>query len=346
MTDQPPPPPPGNYPPPGGYPPPPPPQGGYPPPPRQGGYPPPPPQGGYPPPPPQGGYPPPPPQGGYPPPPPQGGYPPPPPQGGYPPATAPGYGGYGGAPQYNIGEGFSWAWNKFTNNAVPLIVSALIYGAIVGVIYGIMYGLMFALAPDAISSYESSEYGFEYSTSTSLGVASTIVLILGSFLIFLVIAAIQSAYIGGVLDIANGQQVTIGSFFKPRNIGNVILTTLIIGILVSIGYALCILPGLAVALLTIFSVLFVIDRNLSAIDGIKASFELVKANLVPVLLTWLALAAIVMVGAIVCGIGLIVAIPVAALLEVYAYRRLSGGEVAALNPQPLPPQQFGPPQQY
>jgi uncharacterized membrane protein len=109
---------------------------------------------------------------------------------------------------------------------------------------------------------------------------------------------------------------------------------------------LCILPGLAVALLTIFSVLFVIDRNLSPIDAIKASFELVKANLVPVLLTWLALAAIVMVGAIVCGIGLIVAIPVAALLEVYAYRRLSGGEVAALNPQPLPPQQFGPPQQY
>jgi uncharacterized membrane protein len=229
---------------------------------------------------------------------------------------------------------------------VPLIVSALIYGAILGVIYGIMYGLMFALAPDPISTYESSEYGFEYSTSASLGIASTLVLILGSFLIFLVIAAVQSAYIGGVLDIADGQPVSIGMFFKPRNIGNVIITSLIIAILASIGYVLCILPGLAVALLTIFSVLFVIDRNLSPIDAIKASFELVKANLVPVLLTWLALAAIVMVGAIVCGIGLIVAIPVAALLEVYAYRRLSGGEVAALNPQPLPPQQFGPPQQY
>jgi hypothetical protein len=40
---------------------------------------------------------------------------------------------------------------------------------------------------------------------------------------------------------------------------------------------------------------------------------------------------------------------VAILLQVYAWRRLSGGDVAALNPQPLPPQpppqQFGPPQQ-
>jgi uncharacterized membrane protein len=327
MTDQPPPPPPGNYPPP-----------------QQGGYPPPPPQqGGYPPP-PQGGYPPPH-QGGYPPPPPQGGYPPPQPQGGYPPATAPGYGGYGGAPQYNIGEGFSWAWNKFTNNAVPLIVSALAYAVIVGVVYGITYGLAFALAPDPVTSYETSEYGFEYSTSTSFGAASLVVLILGSLVMCVVIAAIQSAYIGGVLDIANGQQVSIGSFFKPRSIGNVIVATLIIGVLASIGYALCVLPGMAVALFTIFSIIAVIDRNLSAIDGIKASFEIVKANFVPVLLTWLALAAIVFVGALVCGIGLIVAIPVAALLEVYAYRRLSGGEVAALNPQPLPPQQFGPPQQ-
>jgi uncharacterized membrane protein len=324
MSDQP--PPPGNYPPPGGYPPPPPQRGGYPP-----------PQ--------QGGYPPPPQQGGYPPPPQQGGYPSPPQQGGYPPATTPGYGGYGGAPQYNIGDGFSWAWNKFTNNAVPLIVSALVYALIVGVVYGIMYGLAFALAPDPVSSYESSEYGFEYSTSTAFGAASLIVLILGSLVMFVVVAAIQSAYIGGVLDIANGQEVTIGSFFKPRSIGNVIIATLIIGIATSIGYALCILPGLAVALFTIFSIVAVIDRNLPAIDGIKASFEIVKANVVPVLLTWLALAAIVFVGALVCGIGLIVAIPVAALLEVYAYRRLSGGDVAALNPQPLPPQQYGPPQQ-
>ena len=339
MTDQP--PPPGNYPPPGGYPPPPPQRGGYPPP-QQGGYPPPPQQGGYPPP-QQGGYPPPPQQGGYPPPQ-QGGYPPPP-SGGFPPATAPGYGGYGGAPQYNIGEGFSWAWNKFTNNAVPLIVSALVYALIVGVVSGIMYGLAFALAPDPISSYESSEYGSEYSTSTSFGAASLIVLILGSLVMFVVVAAIQSAYIGGVLDIANGQEVTIGSFFKPRSIGKVIIATLIIGIATSIGYALCILPGLAVAFFTIFSIVAVIDRNVSAIDGIKASFEIVKANVVPVLLTWLALAAIVFVGALVCGIGLIVAIPVAALLEVYAYRRLSGGDVAALNPQPLPPQQYGPPQQ-
>jgi uncharacterized membrane protein len=248
----------------------------------------------------------------------------------------------------DIGEGFKWAWEKFTSNAVPLIVSTLIYGVIVGVLYGIMYGLGFALAPDSASTYNSYDGGFDYSTDASLGVGSLLVFIIGGILLFIVVAAAQSAYIGGVLDIADGQQVTIGSFFKPRNIGNVIIATLLIGILTSIGYVLCVIPGLAVAILTFFAVIAVIDRRLSAIDGIKTSYELVKANFVQVLLVWLSVAAIGVVGALVCGVGLFVAIPVAALLEVYAWRRLSGGEVAALNPQPLPPQppqQFGPPQQ-
>ncbi len=251
--------------------------------------------------------------------------------------------GYGAQQQFNIGEAFSWAWNKFTNNAVALILATLIYGAIVGVVYGITYGLAFALAPDSMSTYSSSGDGFDYSASTSFGVGSFIVMALGIIVLFLVVAAIQSAYLGGVLDIANGQQVTLGSFFRPRSVGNVILATLIIGILTSIGYVLCVIPGLAVAILTFFAIIALIDRNLSAIDAIKASYEVVKANFVQVLLVYLSAAAIGAVGVLVCFVGLLVALPVATLLQVYAWRRLSGGEVAALNPQPLPPQ---PPPQY
>lgn len=337
MTDQP--PPPGNYPPP--------PQGGYPPQPPQGGYPPPPRQGGYPPPPPQGGYPPPPPPSGYPPPPQQGGYPPPP-QGGYPPATGPGYGGVQGA-QLNVGEAFSWAWNKFTNNAVALIVPAVVYALIIGVLVGITYGLAFALAPDPVTTFESSEYGFEYSTSAGLGAASIFVFILGYIVLMVVGAAIQSAYTSGLLDIANGQQVTIGSFFKPRNVGGVIVAGLIIGILAGIG-SLCFIGGLVVAFFTMFTIVALLDRNLSPIDAIKASFNLAKDNFVPVLLTLLVVYAVVLVGALLCGVGLLAALPVAGLIQVYAWRRLTGGQVAELNPQPLPPgpqsQGGPPPQQY
>src|SRR5215217_3119385 len=305
MTEQPP-PPPGNYPPPqqGGYGPPP--QGGYPPP-QQGGYGPP-PQGGYPPPPPQGGYGPPP-QGGYAPPP-QGGYAPAP--GGYPPPP----GGYG-QPQVNVGEAFSWAWSKFTGNAAALIVPTLVYALVVGILYGIVYGLSFALAPDNVTTYDSYGGGFEYSASSSFGIASFAVLVLGGLVGLVVVAAIQSAYLAGILDIANGQPVTIGSFFKPRMVGSVILATVIIGIASIIG-SFCFILGIVISIFTLFATVAIVDRNLSPIDGIKASVDITKANFVQVLLTWLVAGAIALVGALVCGIGLIVAIPLAALYVVYA----------------------------
>lgn len=320
------PPPPENVPPPGGYPPPgnyPPPQGNYPPPP-QGGYPPP-PQGGYPPP-PQGGYPPPP-QGGYPPPPPpQGGYAPPPPAG-YPPAGYP-----GGPAQYSVGDAFSWAWNKFSKNAAALIVPTLVYALIVGIVGGIVYGLAFALAPSGVTTYDSYDSGFSYEYSAGFGVASFIVLALGGLILLVLLAAISSAYISGILDIANGVPVTVGSFFKPRLIGPVIIATVLVGVATAIGNALCYLPGLIVSIFAFFTTVALLDRNLSAIDAIKASIDITKNNFVQVLITWLLFAVIIFVGSLLCGIGIIVAAPVAILFEVYAFRRLTGGQVAPLTP--------------
>ncbi|HYZ66772.1 MAG TPA: YciC family protein, partial [Mycobacterium sp.] len=137
------------------------------------------------------------------------------------------------------------------------------------------------------------------------------------------------------------QPVTVGSFFKPRYVGAVILATIIVGILTSIGYALCIIPGIAVSIFTLFTTVAVVDRNMSPIDAIKHSVEITRANFGQVLLAWLLTGVIALVGSLVCGIGLIVALPFAALFLVYTYRKLSGGQLAELHPQPLPP---GPPQ--
>ena len=111
----------------------------------------------------------------------------------------------------------------------------------------------------------------------------------------------------------------------------------------SIGTILCILPGLAVAVFTMFAVIAVLDRNLSPIDGIKASIDVAKNNFGQVLLTFVVIVALGIVGALLCLVGLFVAVPLIALIEVYAWRKLTGGPVADLNPQPLPPQQ---PTQY
>jgi uncharacterized membrane protein len=229
----------------------------------------------------------------------------------------------------NIGEAFGWAWNKFSKNAVPLIVATLIYGLILIVVQVLAQLLSYLVAPS--NNSDSYDGGFSIGYSAT-GFAGLLVLFLGTLITLLVVGAMSSAYLGGILDIANGQQVEIGSFFKPRNIANVVVASLIVGIASSIGYALCFLPGLAVTVFTMFTTVAIIDRNLSAIDGIKASVDITKTNLGQVLLTWLVIAAITVVGAVVCGVGLLVAVPVAVLLLVHTYRKLTGGQVAPLTP--------------
>lgn len=316
-------------PPPGGYPPPP--QGGYPPPPPPGGHQPPSPSGagGYPPPP--GGSFPPPPPGGYPPPQ-QGGFPPSggfPPQGGFPPPQQ-GYPPVGGPPAFSVGDAFGWAWNKFSKNAVPLIVAALVFGVVMIALQGLVNVVQMLVSPGD-TSYVADDSGLSFSYAAT-GFAGVLVSIVGWFLSLIVSAAIQSAFLGGIFDIANGQQVTVGSFFRPRNIGNVIIAGLIVGVITTIGFFLCVLPGVIASIMLIFTTVAVLDRNLSPIDAIKSSFETSKNNIGPVLLTWLAVVAVVFVGALLCGVGLLVAIPLAALIVVYTYRSLNGGFVAPAVP--------------
>ena len=290
------------------------PHGGY-------GAPPPPPGWGYPPPP--GAYPPPPP-GGYPPPP--GGYPPPPPPGGGYAPPPPGY----GVSRYSIGEGLSWAWQKFTKNQVPLIVATLVFW-LIGVALNYLLGLATdAVSPETITAYDSGDGLIETTTRITTG-AGLAVFLLGAVVQILVKGAIASAGYGGLLDIANGDKVSVGSFFRPRNIVAVVVAALIVDILTIFGLVLLILPCLAVLLFTWFSAVAIVDRNLSPIDGIRASFDIVKANFGQVLLASLTFLALQLVGLLLCVVGLLVTIPVAYLFMVYTYRKLSGGTVAPVT---------------
>lgn len=327
--------PPGDTPPPGGYPPPPP--GGFPPPPGQG-YPPPPPGWGYPPPgqayppPPPGAYPPPPP-GAYPPPP-AGAYPPPP-AGGYPPPP-PAAGGYfppppgANRPAFSVGEGLGWAWHKFTKNAVPLVVASLIFGLALVALSAMHSLLMESVSPESFTSIDTGD-GVIDTTSYSLTAGGIAVFFVAMLVQMVVAGAIGSAYFAGLLDIADGREVSIGSFLKPRNIVAVMIASLIVGVLSTIGLMLCIVPGLIVTIFAWFTTVGIVDRNLSPIDGIRASFDLVKRHFGQTLLFWLTTIAITVVGALLCGVGLLVAAPVAYLLQVYAYRKFSGGVVAPIT---------------
>ncbi|OBA74593.1 hypothetical protein A5641_27355 [Mycobacterium sp. 1554424.7] len=218
-----------------------------------------------------------------------------------------------------------------------MVVSALIYAVVLGIAYAaVLFG-------GGMGSTTTSTNVDGYTTATtSIGAGGLIVMILGYVLIYAVAIFAQASFTSGCLELADGRSVTIGSFFKPRNLGNVILAAIIIGILTSIGSVLCFIPGLIVAYFAQFTIPFIVDRSQGAIDGLKSSVSTVQANLVNALVVWLVQAAAVTIGFVACGVGILVGGPVAALIGIYGYRKLSGGQVVPLQ-QPGGGYQAGPP---
>jgi uncharacterized membrane protein len=182
--------------------------------------------------------------------------------------------------------------------------------------------------------------GYGGSFAAGLGPAGTLALSIVSFVFGIFV---QAAFLSGALDLADGRPVSIGSFFKPRNFGNVVLAGALLSVISAALDAVSLLPSFIFAFLSfvaiivftffaLFTIAFATDRDLPPIDALKASFETVRANVGNTLLSFLVQAVVVFLGFLACGVGILVGGPVAMLIQVYTYRRLSGGPVAPLTP--------------
>lgn len=283
------------------------------------------PPGGTPPEPPMGGdgTPPPPP----PPPPPAGGYGAPPPAGGY---NAPPPGGYGAPPQggsgWDLGAALSYGWNKFQANVGQIIVAALALLVAMAVLGGIGFGILAALSSDYECRFEDDgDYVCDGGTGFFLGI------ILYGLIIALVMIAAQvigAGLIRASLDITEGKPFLTSTVFKFDKMGSVIVTSLIIAAATFVGTILCYLPGLIVGFFTSYSLYFVMDKGLAPVDAIKASVNLVKDNIGTALIWYIVGGLVAGAGAIACGVGLLVTIPIFLIGTAFTYKHLTGQPVA------------------
>ncbi|MBH0774930.1 DUF2189 domain-containing protein [Nocardia bovistercoris] len=139
---------------------------------------------------------------------------------------------------------------------------------------------------------------------------------------------LQAAMVRGALYETDGDRPSFGSYFRYLNAGNVLLTALLVYLGVWIGLALCILPGLVVGYLCMFALHFVIDQDQGPFSAIRSSATAVLRNPGQTLLLALTVVVITLLGALLCGLGLLVAGPIAVIAVTYGYRTLAGGPVA------------------
>jgi uncharacterized membrane protein len=249
-----------------------------------------------------------------------------------PPPPPPGYGtpAPAGAGPFSVGDAFNWGWAKFQANAGVIIVAALIYLVVIVAIEVVWFFVTAAILPSRTPTCTIDEKTFVTSCTGGTGFFGSLLLsAVGGFAIFVLVAFLQAGIIRGALAIADGQKLELPTMFKFDNVGNVLIGAVIVGIAGSIGLLLCGVGYLVVAFFTPFWLFFVIDKNQGAWQAIMSSVSLVNKNLGSVVVLIIGVLIAYVIGAILCGVGLLVAAPVALLALTYGYRRLQNEPVAA-----------------
>ncbi|KQW46916.1 hypothetical protein ASC77_17100 [Nocardioides sp. Root1257] len=270
-------------------------------------------------------------------PPPSGEYgeappPPPPPTGGYgqvppPPPPAP-PGGTGG---YSVGNAFSYGWTKFTQNVGQILIAVLVLVGVLIVIQAIGFFLGRAAACDPQLTYNSSTGETHLDTCNGgIFVVQNIISWIFSLISWVISMIIGAGIVRAALDITEGKELDPKTILTPTKLPEVIVASLLIGVATFVGFILCVIPGLLIMFFTSYTLYFLMDKQeLGAIDAIRASFEFTKNNAGNVILWFLLSVVAWLVGACLCGIGLIVAVPVILIGTAYTYKTLNNEPVAA-----------------
>ena len=103
-----------------------------------------------------------------------------------------------------------------------------------------------------------------------------------------------------------------------------LLTSLVSGLLITIGLLFLIIPGIYLAVGYMFAQPFVIDKNLSAWSAMEASRKLITKKWFAFLGLGILLFLLVLAGFLALGIGALVTVPLAACVLAAAYEDIVG----------------------
>lgn len=105
----------------------------------------------------------------------------------------------------------------------------------------------------------------------------------------------------------NGLQISIGDLFimYRQNFVQILLYTLIMNVAIAIGLMLCVLPALFIAPFFMLGYPILLFENVTAMEAVKKTFEIVKANYATVLGTTVVGGLISFSGILLCGVGVL-----------------------------------------
>jgi uncharacterized membrane protein len=127
-----------------------------------------------------------------------------------------------------------------------------------------------------------------------------------------------------------GERVELGDLFAGFNFAvPLIIAGLLMSALTLVGFVLCILPGVYLAVGYVFALPLIIDKKLDFWPAMEVSRQVVTRHWWSMFLFAIVLLLIICLGALACGFGLILAVPVVFAALSFVYEDLFGTKAAA-----------------
>jgi uncharacterized membrane protein len=193
-----------------------------------------------------------------------------------------------------------------------------------------VYVLLFfvVLGPAFDSGVNYNDDGTIKSIDSGPGLVMRLVLI--GLIILVVSFALQllmAALVNGSLQVVDGKTPAMVELLQGWDKTQVMIAAVLVAVGTGVGFMLCYLPGIIVSFLAGYTMYFVVGKQMSAVDAIKASFSFTTSHLGETILFFLLAAVVTVVGAIPCGLGLLVAYPVVLVGQAYTFRVLNNEPV-------------------
>ncbi len=183
-----------------------------------------------------------------------------------------------------VGSSYGNGWGKLWKYFLELFLIGII-----GLVIGIPSG-MGGWARDAAGAFTLLSF---------LGIAYSI----------LIASPVEYGVTFAYLKAARGDKLEIKNMFEAfHNYWNAVLANLLVGVIVSIGFVLLIIPGIIFACKLAFTPYLVVDRKMQVIEAVKESWRMTNGHAWKVFLIGLLAIPISIAGLICFGVGIIVSI--------------------------------------
>lgn len=134
-----------------------------------------------------------------------------------------------------------------------------------------------------------------------------------------------------------GEAVQVGDVFAGFNVAllNLVLAGVVKWVITSVGFLLCLLPGIYLAVGYVFALALIMDKKMEFWPAMEVSRQVVHRHWWSMFALLIVLVIIVCLGVLACIVGVLITAPIAAASLMVVYEDLFG-QIAQPTAQPTP----------